>query len=932
MKKLNTLTKLLLIAMALMATTAASAQKAKIVPYNNPTLEVDLGVGLWGIPIPTDYDSDGVTDLLVSCPDKPYKGLYFFRNIGTNGEPLFDKAVRIHKKGYNNIKISVVDGKEYVLAKGTEWTDFNKKLYSAPKTIEYAGDVLGATYNKSRSNMWSYVDWEADGDIDILVGIDTWDDYGWDNAYNEKGEWTRGPLHGYLFLLENVDGEYINKGEIYAAGAMIDTYGAPNPCIADFDKDGDLDIICGEFVDGLTWYENIGTRTEPKFAAPRQLTDNKGKEVRFHVEMIVPVAYDFDKDGNVDLLVGDEDGRVAMLRNTGRVKRNMPQFTPVKYLRQVADNVKYGALATPWSVDWDGNGTEDLIVGNSAGEIALIRNLTGGATPSWAEPEAILVNNKPFRLLAGENGSIQGPAERKWGYTVLTIADWDGDGHKDIMINSIWGKIQWLRNLGKRNGLHFSEPIDVQVDWKGEMPLVAWNWWKPAEGTFTTQWRTTPVVIDWDKDGVDDIVVLDTEGYLALYKGVITPEGKHIVMRGERVFYGTNCSLYNNKTGVVDTTEGALRLNDGIAGKSGRRKICFCDWDGDGRKDLIVDSQNAAWFRNVEERDGKTYFEYMGNLAETVLEGHTVSPTVVDWNGDGREDILLGAEDGHFYMIENTLEYNPEEVPTPDEVVELFPEGVSSSNGLEYLSERIDNRGYILNVTKPELLVFLPEEGKATGQAMLVTPGGSYEKVCITREGYKTVEWLNENGIAAFILKYRKPNGNPELVLEDGEQAMRIIREGAEKWGIDPQSVGVIGFSAGGHFAATLLTCSSKTTRPDFGVLVYPVISMEFSSANTRENLLGGNHKDAELRKIYSLQNQVTKKTPPTMLVLTADDKAVDTKNSLEFYSALVAKKVPCEMHIFPSGGHGFWYRDRYKYKEETYPMIIRWIEEHKAK
>lgn len=199
----------------------------KEVGYNNEGLVVDLGVGLWGIPIPTDYDGDGLTDLLVSCPDKPYKGLYYFRNVGSLDKPLFDKAKRIDAKGYNNIKISVVDGKEYVLSAGKEWTNFNKKRYKAPKAITYTGEVLGATYKKSRSNMWSYVDWENDGDLDILVGIDTWDDYGWDNTYNDKGVWTNGPLHGYVYLLENVNGDYVNTGKIEAGGEIIDTYGAP---------------------------------------------------------------------------------------------------------------------------------------------------------------------------------------------------------------------------------------------------------------------------------------------------------------------------------------------------------------------------------------------------------------------------------------------------------------------------------------------------------------------------------------------------------------------------------------------------------------------------------------------------------------------------------------------------------------------------------
>lgn len=622
-----------------------------LVAYNDSELVVDLGVGLWGIPIPTDWDGDGVTDLLVSCPDKPYKGLYYFRNIGSAEQPLFDKAVKIHDKGYNNIKMSVFGGKEYLLAVDKEWRDFKTALYSQPTTIEYSGEVLGATYKKSRSNMWSFADWDDDGDRDIVVGIDTWDDYGWDNAYDARGNWTNGPLHGYVYLLENVEGNYVNRGKIEAGGRIIDTYGAPNPCVADFDGDGLNDIICGEFVDGLTWFRNVGTKSKPRFAAGRQMKDCKGNEVRFHIEMIVPVACDFDRDGNIDLVVSDEDGRVAYLRNTGKVKRQMPQFEPAVYFRQKADKVKFGALVTPWSVDWDADGKVDLVCGNSAGELALIRNLSGGKTPVWAAPELFTVGGKPVRIMAGENGSIQGPAERKWGYTVATVADWDGDGVNDIIINSIWGKIEWFK--GRGTGLELEPARDIEVDWNGQMPLVAWNWWRPKEGTLTTQWRTTPVVIDWNGDGVLDIVVLDTEGFLAFFEGAERADGSRFVKAGRRIFYGTNCSLYNNKKGVVESSEGLLRLNDGKAGQSGRRKICFADWDADGRLDLIVDSQNAAWFRNTGEIDGNTYFEYMGNIGTTVLEGHTVAPTVVDWNADGRDDILLGAEDGHLYLFEN---------------------------------------------------------------------------------------------------------------------------------------------------------------------------------------------------------------------------------------------------------------------------------------
>ena len=334
-----------------------------ILRYNNPGLTVDLGVGLWGIPLPVDYDGDGLKDLLVSCPDRPYKGLYFFKNIGTPRHPRFAAAERISEKGMNNIRLSEADGKPYVLSKNFEYPDFFKAPYAKKRRLHYEGEELGATYNKSRSNMWSYADWDGDGDKDIVVGIDTWDDYGWDNAFDSLGRWTRGPLHGYVYLLENTGRGYVNRGKVEAAGAPIDVYGAPNPCIADFDGDGDPDLICGEFVDGLTWFENVGTRTEPRFAAGRPLA-NKHGEIRLHLEMIVPVVSDFDGDGHPDLIVGDEDGRVAWVRHTGKVKKGMPQFESPLYFTQQADPVKFGALSTPCAFDWDGDGKLDLLIGS----------------------------------------------------------------------------------------------------------------------------------------------------------------------------------------------------------------------------------------------------------------------------------------------------------------------------------------------------------------------------------------------------------------------------------------------------------------------------------------------------------------------------------------------------------------------------------------
>ncbi len=262
--------------------------------------------------------------------------------------------------------------------------------------------------------------------------------------------------------------------------------------------------------------------------------------------------------------------------------------------------------------------------------------------------------------------------------------------------------------------------------------------------------------------------------------------------------------------------------------------------------------------------------------------------------------------------------------------VKLFPEGAPTTNGLETTPETVDDRGYFRSVSDPELEVFLPDPAEATGQAVLVVPGGSYEKVCVTYEGYKTAEWLNGQGIAVAVLKYRMPNGHPETVSEDGAQAMRTIRRHAAQWHVDPGNIGIMGFSAGGHFVSTLITnYPDAETRPDFAVLVYPVISMRYSSARTRENLLGGKSEDAPSRETYSSERHVREGMPEVLLVLCDDDKTVVPEHSILFYRALKRHGVKAEMHIYPAGGHGFWMRDRYRYGEETYGTILRWIRQH---
>jgi acetyl esterase/lipase len=224
-------------------------------------------------------------------------------------------------------------------------------------------------------------------------------------------------------------------------------------------------------------------------------------------------------------------------------------------------------------------------------------------------------------------------------------------------------------------------------------------------------------------------------------------------------------------------------------------------------------------------------------------------------------------------------------------------------------------------VSRPTVQVFLPPPGIATGTAVVVCPGGGYLHLAFTHEGTDVARMLNDLGIAAFVLKYRLPNDETMIdktigPLQDAQRAIQLVRQRAADWGIDPARVGIMGFSAGGHLASTAGTHFNQAVidnpdkislRPDFMILVYPVISFQDSIGHrgSRDNLIGL-RPDATLIRKYSNELQVTAQTPPTFLVHAGDDKTVPVANSLHFYEALQANGVPAEMHIYPHGGHGF--------------------------
>jgi acetyl esterase/lipase len=289
------------------------------------------------------------------------------------------------------------------------------------------------------------------------------------------------------------------------------------------------------------------------------------------------------------------------------------------------------------------------------------------------------------------------------------------------------------------------------------------------------------------------------------------------------------------------------------------------------------------------------------------------------------------------FLITNSYSQNP--------VLKVWPKGIPGSIRNDTYSEKVTEINGIPSryekVTDPSLTVFLPSAEKATGTAVLICPGGGYGALAFDHEGIAIAKWLNDNGIAGFVLKYRLPS---DLImkdksvgpLQDAQEAIRIIRRNEAHWKINPQKIGVIGFSAGGHLASTLSTHFAEKVyevndtisgRPDFSLLIYPVISFDssFTHKGSRNNLIGVN-PSADAIRHFSNELQITVKTPPAFLVHSADDKGVPARNSIVYFEGLVKNNIRAEMHIFQKGGHGYGLASN-KGTESSWPeLCINWI------
>lgn len=236
------------------------------------------------------------------------------------------------------------------------------------------------------------------------------------------------------------------------------------------------------------------------------------------------------------------------------------------------------------------------------------------------------------------------------------------------------------------------------------------------------------------------------------------------------------------------------------------------------------------------------------------------------------------------------------------------------------------------DIEQPSLRVFLPSSESATGRAVIACPGGGYSGLAMNHEGYDWAPYFNKQGIALIVLKYRMPHGDRTLPISDAEAAMKMVRDSADVWNLNPADIGIMGSSAGGHLASTIATHARPELRPDFQILFYPVITMDksYTHSGSHDNLLG---KDAstELETEFSNEKQVTKATPRAFIAYSDDDKTVSPANGVNYYLSLHKKHVPAVLHIYAGGGHGWGIRENFIYKNEMLNDLSAWLRSFKA-
>ena len=607
-----------------------------------------------------DADRDGDSDLFVAYSGTVEKGgIYYFENTGKGGRPWFASGHRIHpvKEKFQPIDWDG-DGQIELL--------IENRVYKLIRKDEGFGLQDFTSLPKHGRPDGIYIDFDGNGLRDLLTVHRLSRDYYpsgavWDrkrSPFSSLGVWLGENLRSGIVFHKNIGSAknpaFAEAVAVRANEVPIELYGDLSISVGDWDADGDADLMAGNSFE-LLYFENVGKERNAELA---QAVSLKTADYKSPFSIYVrPYLADMDGDGDLDILLGNEDGRPTWIEQLAGGKLSEERF-----LLQWDSVIDAGCLSVPVSCDWDGDGDIDLLVGNSSGFVEYFKNISGRPDEfSFVLGRRLKANGTELRVLAGNAGSIQGPDEAKYGYTMPEVVDWDEDGDLDLLLSDVRGEHYFYENIGNRMNPGLAVGKSLLVDWPDKPPKPDWLWRQPGRAELVTHWRCQPVAVDWNKDGFTDYVTVDHDGYLAYYQAFMR-NGEKWLRPGQRIFKSDG--------------DKPIRISEHAGGHSGRARIIIVDWDNDGDLDIIHNAhhlfgpapallkkvKNAGWYENVGY-EKKAAFTWRGELIKRqipVSSEHSTTPEVIDFDGDGWLDLFLGGEDGriecyHRAFIENDL-------------------------------------------------------------------------------------------------------------------------------------------------------------------------------------------------------------------------------------------------------------------------------------